>query len=31
MTVNERISIEAHLETILFYHEFIRVFDEAEL
>ncbi|KAH8648179.1 hypothetical protein BGZ60DRAFT_223907 [Tricladium varicosporioides] len=29
--VNERISLEAHLECILFYHEFIRVFDEAKL
>ncbi|KAH8674122.1 hypothetical protein BX600DRAFT_480198 [Xylariales sp. PMI_506] len=29
--VNERIALEAHLEAILFYHEFIRVFDEAVL
>ncbi|KAL1890312.1 Gly-Xaa carboxypeptidase [Sporothrix stenoceras] len=29
--VNERIALDAHLEAILFYHEFIRVFDEAEL
>jgi Gly-Xaa carboxypeptidase len=29
--VNERIAIEAHLEAILFYHEFVRVFDEVEL
>ncbi|TVY75881.1 Carboxypeptidase S [Lachnellula suecica] len=29
--VNERISLDAHLEAILFYHEFIRVFDEADL
>ncbi|RDW61468.1 hypothetical protein BP5796_11360 [Coleophoma crateriformis] len=29
--VNERISWESHMESILFYHEFIRVFDEADL
>ncbi|EFX05343.1 carboxypeptidase s [Grosmannia clavigera kw1407] len=29
--VNERIALDAHMEAILFYHEFIRVFDEAEL
>lgn len=29
--VNERIALDAHLEAILFYHEFIRVFDEADL
>ncbi|OAA56195.1 carboxypeptidase s [Niveomyces insectorum RCEF 264] len=29
--VNERIAIDAHLEGILFFHEFIRVFDEADL
>ncbi|KUJ21357.1 carboxypeptidase S [Mollisia scopiformis] len=29
--VNERVAIEGHLEMILFYHEFIRVFDEADL
>lgn len=29
--VNERIALDAHLEAILFYHEFVRVFDEAIL
>ncbi|CAH0032656.1 unnamed protein product [Clonostachys rhizophaga] len=29
--VNEHVPIEVHLEAILFFHEFIRVFDEADL
>jgi len=29
--VNERIALDVHLDGILFYHEFIRVFDEVDL
>ncbi|CZR67293.1 related to CPS1-gly-X carboxypeptidase YSCS precursor [Phialocephala subalpina] len=29
--VNERVALDGHLEAILFFHEFIRVFDEADL
>ncbi|KUL89885.1 hypothetical protein ZTR_02970 [Talaromyces verruculosus] len=30
-SVNERIALDAHMESLTFYHELIRVFDEADL